>query len=671
MTRRPDGTPEPIAAPLIPLLDTTLLTNSPGEPGVGHQVATEIDSSDRIDVLMAFVRRSGIRPFEDGLGVHCRRGRPLRVLTTTYTGSTERAALDAPVRLGAHVRVSYDTTTTRLHAKSWLFHRDARLSGVDFSTAYIGSSNLTHSAQVNGLEWNVRISGARNPDVLAKIAAVFDAYWESGDFLDYDPDEFDRAIVAGSAPAAAFALSPVEITLRPFQERMLERIEVARAAGRHRNLLVAATGTGKTVIAAVNYARLRPTMPSDRLLFVAHREELLIQAQATFRHALRDGAFGELWVGGRRPTRFEHVFASIQALAANGLGHLDPGHFDVVIIDEFHHTAAPTSRSLLDRVQPRELIGLTATPERIDALPILDWFDGRITAELRLWDAVDQHYLTPFAYYGIADGVDLSEVPWQRGRGYDTEALTAVYTSDDAWARQVLLELVDHVGDLRAVRVLGSCVSVSHARFIARRFRDAGVAAVAVTGETSPAEREAALKDLEAGRIQVVFSATCSTRASTSPPSTRCSCCARPTARCCSSSSSAAVCAARRASPCAPSSTSSPTIAASSASTASTGPCSPARAPSCSARSATGSRSCRRGARSSWTRSPGSAFSTASARPCRHGGRTRSPSCARSLRRWGRRSACAASSPSRGWSSTTSTTGSGRGPTCAWPPGCR
>jgi HKD family nuclease len=169
LTRRPDGTPEPIAAPLIPLLDTTLLTNAPGEPSVGHQVATEIDSSDRIDVLMAFVRRSGIRPFEDALGAHCRRGRPLRILTTTYTGSTERAALDALVRLGAHVRVSYDTTTTRLHAKSWLFHRDARLSGVDFSTAYIGSSNLTHSAQNTGLEWNVRVSGARNPDVLVSF----------------------------------------------------------------------------------------------------------------------------------------------------------------------------------------------------------------------------------------------------------------------------------------------------------------------------------------------------------------------------------------------------------------------------------------------------------------------------------------------------------------------
>lgn len=152
LTRRPDGTPEPIAAPLIPLLDTTLLTNAPGEPGVGRQVAAEIDSADRIDVLMAFVRRSGIRPLEDALRAHCAASRQLRVMTTVYTASTERSALDALVSLGAQVRVSYDTSTTRLHAKSWLFHRDS-----GFSTAYIGSSNLTHSAQVAGLEWNVRV----------------------------------------------------------------------------------------------------------------------------------------------------------------------------------------------------------------------------------------------------------------------------------------------------------------------------------------------------------------------------------------------------------------------------------------------------------------------------------------------------------------------------------
>ena len=187
----PAGEPTPIDAPLIPLLDSALLTNSPGEPAVGHQVAAEIASADRIDLIMAFIRRSGIRPLVDRLRKHVDEGRRLRVLTTTYTGSTEALALDWLQDLGADVRVSYDTTTTRLHAKAWLFHRDS-----GFSTAYVGSSNLTHSAQVAGLEWNVRISGARNRSIIEKVAAVFESYWEEADFEPYDRERF--AAVGGA-----------------------------------------------------------------------------------------------------------------------------------------------------------------------------------------------------------------------------------------------------------------------------------------------------------------------------------------------------------------------------------------------------------------------------------------------------------------------------------------
>src|SRR5581483_5063647 len=140
----PDGQEESSVEPLIPLLDTALLTNAPGEPRVGHQLLTEIHSADRIDVVMAFIRRSGIAPLLPGLRAHCSAGRNLRVLTTTYTGSTEARALDELQDVGAEIRVSYDTTGTRLHAKAWLLHRESR-----FSTAYIGSSNLTHSAQIS------------------------------------------------------------------------------------------------------------------------------------------------------------------------------------------------------------------------------------------------------------------------------------------------------------------------------------------------------------------------------------------------------------------------------------------------------------------------------------------------------------------------------------------
>lgn len=497
----PDGRIRDIDQPLIPLLDTTLLTNSPGEPRVGHQILAEIPSADRIDVVMAFIRRTGIAPLREQLRKHVEAGKQLRVLTTIYTGSTERLALDWLDELGADVRVSYDTGTTRLHAKAWLFHRDS-----GFSTAYVGSSNLTHSAQVSGLEWNVRVSGARNRAVVEKISAVFESYWQQVDFVRYDPEQFNEATRRQRTDPNTLLLSPVEIRLEPFQERLLEQVELSRQQGRSRNLLVSATGTGKTVMAAVDYARLRTSLPRARLLFVAHREEILAQSRATFAHALRDGSFGEMWVGGRRPTDFEHVFASIQSLTANGVENLDPQYFDVVIIDEFHHAAAATYDRLLEHLQPAQLLGLTATPERSDGLPLLHWFDGHIAAELRLWDAIDQQRLAPFAYYGIADELDMREVPWRRGTGYDVEGLTNLITSTDVWARKVLAEFERQVGDPDRSRTLGFCVSVAHARYMARIFNRYGVASVAVWTDTPDAERKQALTDLAAGRVNVVFS---------------------------------------------------------------------------------------------------------------------------------------------------------------------
>jgi len=500
LARQPDGTPESIESPLIPLLDTTLLTNAPGEPNVGQQLRTEIASAGRIDLVMAFIRRSGIRSFLDRLRRHCERGGRLRVLTTTYTGSTELAALEELAGAGAEVRVSYDTRSTRLHAKAWLFHRPG-----GFSTAYVGSSNLTRSAQVSGLEWNVRASGARNPDVIEKIAAVFEAYWQSGDFEPFDPEEFARRTESVATPYRSI-FSAAEIRLEPFQERLLEEVEVSRERGQHRNLLVAATGTGKTVMAAVDYARLRKRLHRSRLLFVAHRKELLEQSMATYGHALRDRDFGELWVAGRRPSEWVHVFASVQSLRQGDLDAIARDHFDVVVVDEFHHAAARSYRAILDHLRPTELLGLTATPERADGLPILDWFEGRISAELRLWDAIDRHYLVPFAYYGVHDGLDLRQIPWKRGGGYDVEGLTNLYTANDVWARLVLDQLAKRVECLDTMRALGFCVSVDHARFMARTFGEAGVAASAVWGDSPAEERERALQQLRDGEIAVLFS---------------------------------------------------------------------------------------------------------------------------------------------------------------------
>lgn len=502
--RRPDGEPARVERPEIPLLDSVLLTNARREPRVLHQLRAEIASAEQVDLVMAFIVRSGIRPLQDALLRHCREeGRVLRVLTTTFTGTTEPEALEQLAKLGADVRVSYDHEATRLHAKAWIFHRPG-----GFHTAYVGSSNLTRSGTETGREWNVRVSGARNPNIVKKMVSVFDAYWSSGDFEPFEVQRFRearRGSDARSGSGAVLALSPVEVRLDPFQERLLEQIELARDQGRHRNLLVAATGTGKTVMAAEDYRRLRTRLPRARLLFVAHRYEILERSMATFRHVLRDPAFGELWVGGNRPARFEHVFASIQSLAANGLEYLAADHFDVVIVDEFHHAAAPTYTRLLDLLRPAELLGLTATPERSDGESVLRWFDERIAAELRLWDAIEQQRLCPFEYHGVADGRDLRGVRWLRGRGYDPGELSRLYTADHAYARQVLAALHARVDDVGAIRCLGFCVSVDHARFMAALFTEAGLPARAVWAETPSDERAAALRDLDEGRLPVLF----------------------------------------------------------------------------------------------------------------------------------------------------------------------
>ena len=318
--------------------------------------------------------------------------------------------------------MSYDTRTTRLHAKAWLFER---FSG--FSTAFIGSSNLTHSAMLDGVEWNVRLAEASTPNLIEKFKAAFESYWADPDYEAYDPsrdaERFDNAV----RPTAVFEPSHVfhfDLQPWPFQREMLQRLQAERERHhRHRNLVVAATGTGKTLVAAFDFRRLRESRQNPSLLFVAHRREILSgESLAASRAVLRDGSFGELLVDGHRPERNRHVFASIQSLAHIELDAITPDAFDVVVVDEFHHAAAPTYERLLNSLRPRILLGLTATPERTDGRSVLEWFDGRIAVELRLWDALERGLLCPFQYFGLHDGTDLSHLQWSR-RGYDVAAL--------------------------------------------------------------------------------------------------------------------------------------------------------------------------------------------------------------------------------------------------------
>ncbi|NUK70471.1 DUF3427 domain-containing protein [Streptomyces lunaelactis] len=499
--------------PATPLSETALITNSPEDPSLGFELRAELATADRVDLLCAFVKWHGLRVIEQSLESAHARGVPIRVITTTYIGATERRALDRLVqRFNAEVKVNYELRSTRLHAKAWLFRRN---SGYD--TAYVGSSNLSKAALLDGLEWNVRLSSIATPDVLRKFEATFDSYWSESAFELYDPAQdsarLDEALhLAGrgtSAPEGRhITLSGLEVRPYAHQRDMLERLEVERTIhDRHRNLLVAATGTGKTVMAALDYKHLRQKYGRDlRLLFVAHRQEILRQSLRTYQDVLVDANFGEELHSSVVPEEWTHVFASVQSLNAHSLERFAPDHFDVVVIDEFHHGVSPTYRRIIDHFAPVELLGLTATPERMDGRNVQDeFFDGRIAAEMRLWEALENDLLSPFHYFGVTDNTDLTAITWKRG-SYDASALSNLFTGNDARARLVVQAVMDKVTDPGSMRALGFCVSVAHAHFMADFFRRAGLNAVALSGETPREERKTALNALKAGELQVIFS---------------------------------------------------------------------------------------------------------------------------------------------------------------------
>lgn len=495
--------------PQTSLSSAALLTNSREDPQLAAELRAELSSADRVDLLCAFIKWEGLRLLSDSLETLKDYGIPIRVITTTYMGATQRHAIDELVRrFGAEVRINYETNATRLHAKAWMFHRNS-----GFDTAYVGSSNLSRPALLDGLEWNVRLSGVATPGLLQKFSMTFDSYWEDDAFVPYDPDtdaeRLDAALKRAGGTTAERMLGSTGLEVLPLlhQKEMLEELEAARAnRNEHRNLVVAATGTGKTVLAALDYKRLCEAAGKDlTLLFVAHRKEILEQSLKTYRKVLGKGSFGEMFVDGQKPEAWKHVFASIQSLAAFGLSKIDPEAFDVVVIDEFHHAEASSYRKLIEHLKPIELLGLTATPERGDGVNVADtYFGGRIAAELRLWDALDADLLVPFHYFGVADDVDLTAIEWKRG-SYDLEQLSNVYTGNDMRALKIINELRDKVLSTSLMRALGFCVSVQHAHYMAKVFNEAGIPSVAVSGNSSAEEREGALAKLRARELNCIF----------------------------------------------------------------------------------------------------------------------------------------------------------------------
>jgi superfamily II DNA or RNA helicase/HKD family nuclease len=499
-------TPEPPQRPLTPLGTSTLLIR-PGKPDLGHELQAELAAADRVDALVSFVTWSGFRRLRRTLEEHAQAGKHLRLLTTTYTGATEAAAVHALAALpGAEVRVSFDGRRSRIHAKAWLFHRET-----GFSSVWVGSANLSASALAGGLEWTMKASEADLRHVVELFRGSFDSLWMDPEFEHIDPfNEKQRTRLEQALQTARGGLTgpgdtPLLFDLRPhpFQEEILEQlVENREGRGLTRNLVVAATGTGKTMLAGFDYAR-QPGRPN--LLFLAHREELLRQARTSFRHILRDGSFGELLTGTERPERATHVFATIQSFHRSDLAdRLGADHWRYVVIDECHHAPADSYQAVLQRLRPSILLGLTATPERTDGQSLLPDFDGVFATEMRLWHALEKQLIAPFEYYGLADETDYSTVEWRRG-GYDAAGLDNLLTGDHRRSELVAEPFGKYHGARRQARALAFCASVGHAEFMADRFNRYGIPAMVVHGDTGTKDRAAATTRLRDREVNVLF----------------------------------------------------------------------------------------------------------------------------------------------------------------------
>ena len=497
--------------PITGLSQSELFCGSNVGISLETEIKREIQSSDKIYWLVSFIKWAGIRIFKNELEAFTRSGKQLKIITTSYMGATDAKAVEFLASLpNTEVKLSYNTNRERLHAKSYLFKRNT-----GFHTGYIGSSNLSQSALTSGLEWNLKITSQEIPHIIEKSLSTFKTYWESPDFEHFDgkaesKEKLHNALqeAKGSfnnaAPSFYFDIKP-----HSHQQTILEKLQVERDLhNRYRNLVVAATGTGKTIISAFDFARFYDKNPEAKFLFIAHREEILKQAQGAYRGVLKNSNFGELWVSNNKPSKYHHLFASIQSLNSQMSNPIDTlalseDYFDYIVIDEVHHIAAKSYREVLKHFSPKILLGLTATPERHDGTDILSDFCHVIAAEIRLSEAINQRHLSPFQYFAIDDDTDLTKIKWSKGR-YDIAELTNLYTYNDQRVLRILQSLDEFVTDISEMRALAFCVSKEHANFMAKKFTLKNITCGVLTSDNSK-DREVMQQRLKSKQINVLF----------------------------------------------------------------------------------------------------------------------------------------------------------------------
>jgi len=470
-----------------------------------------INSAVKIDITVAFIRSTGLNliysALEDALDPERVPAATIRILTGDYLSVTEPRALRRLLllqELGAGIKIYETTPNESFHMKAYLFVEKV-VDGVEQGCAYIGSSNISKIALQDGLEWNVRIESNENPERFSDIQQRFlhiynheqskplTHQWIDAYQSRYEASRFTNNALIENEPESLVDEVP---TPNSVQLIALDALSETREQGYKRGLVVLATGMGKTWLSAFDAKAIN----AKRVLFVAHREEILTQAESTYLQNYSNVKIGR-YSGNQHDINVDMLFASVQTLGkTQHLERFAADYFDYIVVDEFHHAAARTYKKLLAHFKPRFLLGLTATPERTDRADILHLCDDNLVFSRDLFDGVNSQLLCPFNYHGIADDqVNYRELPWRNGK-FEPEALVNQLATQ-ARARHIFQKW----NELKQKRTLAFCVSRRHADFMADYFNNKGVKAVSVHSE-SKVRRNEGLKQLSDNSIDVLFS---------------------------------------------------------------------------------------------------------------------------------------------------------------------
>lgn len=473
-----------------------------------YQLISSISKATRIDIIVSFLMESGVKMLLNELDLAIKRGAKIRILTGNYLGITQPSALYLiKHKLGDKVDIRFYSEKERsFHPKAYIFHYD------NFDEVYIGSSNISRSALTSGIEWNYKFNSLRDAVNTEKFSKTFEDLFNNHSIV-IDDEELKRYSKNWHRPLVAKDLEKYEINEqtddnnvrmiyepRGAQIEALCALENSRAEGADKGLIYAATGIGKTYLAAFDSKNYK------RVLFVAHREEILKQAAKSFYNVRVNSDYG-FFDGKNKDTDKSVIFASVSTLGRKEYLNSDyfaPDYFDYIVVDEFHHAVTDQYKNIVEYFKPSFLLGLTATPERMDGKNIYELCDYNVPYEIPLREAINKGMLVPFHYYGIYDDTDYSGLHLVRGR-YDEKELNETYIGN-VGRYDLIYKYYKKYG---ASRAMGFCCSRLHAEAMAKEFNKRGVPAVAVysgsDGEYSE-DREAAVEGLLSGKYKVLFS---------------------------------------------------------------------------------------------------------------------------------------------------------------------